>query len=321
MNTMETLPNDWDELQKSLGASILQSSVWAEFQESLGRSTYFEWSNHWSWVGYEHNLKGIKYLFIPYGPTASLNSLQAVQSVVQTAKSEGFDFVRIEPMGKVTPEDLSAISAEKVAEVEPEHTQVINLTLDIHQLRQGLHSGHRNLINGTERRGLKIEISQNDSDFEEFLSMLHDTARRAKVKFHSDDYFWAIKKLLEPKGNSKLYVVRSAEGLVAGALFYDYNGVRYYAHAGAFQEINRKLNGSVSLLWQSIIDAKNLGMHSFDLWGVAPGEDPKHKWAGISKFKKGFGGIAVQHLGTYDIPLNQTKYKLYKTYRKLRGRG
>jgi len=318
---MDTLPNDWDELQKSLGASILQSSVWAQFQESLGRSTYFEWSNHWSWVGYEHSLKGVRYLFLPYGPTATLNSQEALSSVVALAKNEKFDFVRIEPMGKFTQEDLINVGAEKVAEVEPEYTQVIDLGLDEQQLRRGLNSGHRNLINGTQRRGLVIETSQKDEDFEEFLKMLHDTARRAKVKFHNDDYFWAIKKLLEPKGYAKLYVARTQQGLVAAALFYDYNGVRYYAHAGAYQALNRQLNGSVSLLWQAIVDAKNANMTSFDLWGIAPNENQKHKWAGISKFKKGFGGTAIQHLGTYDIPINDTKYKLYKAYRKLRGRG
>lgn len=321
MVVMETLPNDWDELQKSLSASILQSSVWAEFQDSLGRSTYFEWSNHWSWVGFEHNLKGIRYLFLPYGPTATLNSLEAVQSVVSTAKNEGFDFVRIEPIGNITIEDLIAVGGEKVVEVEPEYTQLVDLNQEEHQIRRGLNSGHRNLINGTQRRGLSIEISQSDEDFEEFLKMLHDTARRAKVKFHNDDYFWTIKKLLEPKGYAKLYTVRSQQGPVATALFYDYNGVRYYAHAGAYQDLNRKLNGSVSLLWRAIIDAKNASMHSLDLWGVAPGDNQKHKWAGISKFKKGFGGTTIQHLGTYDVPLNTTKYKLYKTYRKLRGRG
>jgi lipid II:glycine glycyltransferase (peptidoglycan interpeptide bridge formation enzyme) len=62
-------------------------------------------------------------------------------------------------------------------------------------------------------------------------------------------------------------------------------------------------------------------MTSFDLWGVAPSDDVKHKWAGISKFKKGFGGTTIQYLGTYDIPLNNIKYKLYKAYCRIRGRG
>jgi lipid II:glycine glycyltransferase (peptidoglycan interpeptide bridge formation enzyme) len=318
---MNTLPNDWDEFQKSLGASILQSSVWAKFQESLGRSVYFSWSNHWSWVGYKHNLKGVRYLFLPYGPTATLNSQDALRSVVKLAKREGFDFVRLEPMGKITPEDLLSVGARKVAEVEPEYTQVLDLRFDEQQLRRGLNSGHRNLINGTRRRGLKIEVSQTNEDFEEFLKMLHDTARRAKVKFYSDNYFWTIKKNLEPSGNAKLYIARSKQGPVASALFYDYNGTRYYAHAGAYQDINRRLNGSVSLLWQAILDAKNANMTSFDLWGVAPSDDVKHKWAGISKFKKGFGGTTIQYLGTYDIPLNNIKYKLYKAYCRIRGRG
>lgn len=318
---METLPNDWDELQKSLHASVLQSTAWAEFQQSLGRNICFEWSNHWSWVGYEHSLKGIRYLFLPYGPTASLNTLDALQSVVTQATSKKFDFIRIEPMGKIDIEDIRKANGIEVAEVEPKYTQIVDLTRDEQQLRKELNSGHRNHINGTERRGLSVRISDKDNDFEVFLSMLHDTAKRSKVKFHDDKYFWGIKKLLGGKGMAKLYVVDSAQGPVSMALFYDYNGVRYYAHAGAYQELNRKLHGSVVLLWQSMLDAKKIGMQSMDLWGVAPNNDPKHKWAGIAEFKKGFGGKTIGNLGTFDIPINQSKYKAYRLYRKLRGRG
>lgn len=317
---MENLPNDWDELQKSLGASILQSRVWADFQESLSRSTFFEWSNHWSWVGFEHSQKGVRYLFLPYGPTASLNTNECLQSVVELAKREKFDFVRIEPMGKIDADDVALVDGAEVVEVEPKHTQLINLLQDEQQLRRDLNSGHRNLINGAERRGLTVRLTESDEDFEKFLEMLHNTAKRAKVKFHNDDYYWAIKKILGMRGFAKLYVVDSGEGIVAGALFYDYNGIRYYAHAGADQLLNRKLNGSVVLLWRAIIDAKSAGMHTMDLWGVAPNDDPKHKWAGISKFKKGFGGESITHLGTYDIPINHAKYRVYMLYRKFRGR-
>lgn len=318
---MEILPNDWDGLQKSLGASILQSTVWSEFQQSLGRNIYFEFSNHWSWVGFEHSQKGFRYLFIPYGPTASLNTVEAMQSVVARATKEGFDFVRVEPMGKIGVDDLDGINGVEVQEVEPKHTQIINLQEDEQQLRRALNSGHRNLINGAERRGLTVRVSENNADFEVFLGMLHDTAKRSKVKFHDDDYFWMTKSVLGNKGFAKLYMVDSAEQPVAGALFYDYNGVRYYAHAGAYQELNRKLNGSVVLLWAAILDAKQAGMYKVDLWGVAPNDDSGHKWTGISKFKKGFGGHTVNHLGTFDIPINQSKYKAYRLLRKIRGRA
>lgn len=318
---METLPNDWDEIQKGLGASVLQSRVWADVQESMGRKAHFEWSNHWSWVGFERKVRGIRYLLVPYGPTATLKADEALKSLVDYAKAQNFDFIRLEPRGNIKAEDLDNFSAQKITELDPEYTQVVDLTKSEAELRSGLNSGHRNLINGTERRGLQIIQSQDERDLRVFLEMLIDTAKRAKVKFHPEQYYRDLWKIMNPKGNAKLYLAKHDDDYVASALIYDYNGTRYYAHAGAFQALNRKLNASVSLLWRAIIDAKTLGMMSFDLWGVAPSDDPKHKWAGITSFKKGFGGSTVRFLGTYDIPLNNTKYKVYRTISKLRGRS
>ena len=37
-------------------------------------------------------------------------------------------------------------------------------------------------------------------------------------------------------------------------------------------------------------DAKEKGLKHVDLWGVAPEDQPDHKWAGFTAFKKSFGG-------------------------------
>lgn len=318
---MENLPNDWDNLQKSLGASVLQSRDWADVQAQMGRRSFFAWSNHWSYVGFERRGSGVRYLLLPYGPTASVEGTEALQSILELAKKESFDFVRIEPRGKISLPEIANVGASEVGEFDPKYTQVVDLTQSIEELRKDLNSGHRNLINGTARRELVIDQSDKDSDFEHFLDMLDDTSKRAKVKFHPHEYYKDVWKVMGARGSARLYIATHENQPVASALFYDYNGVRYYAHAGAFQQLNRKLNASVSLLWQAIIDAKDLGMTGFDMWGVAPGDDPKHKWAGITAFKKGFGGKTISHLGTFDVPINVRKYKLYKAYAKLRGRS
>ncbi len=318
---MEKLPNDWDNLQKSLGASVLQSRDWADVQQQMGRQAFFAWSNHWSFVGFERKSSGLRYLLVPYGPTCAVAGTEAIEAVLALAKKQKFDFVRIEPIGATRPDDLVRLGAVKVAEFDPEYTLHLDLTKTEEELRSKMNSGHRNLINGTQRRGIEIVQSDKDSDFESFLRMLEDTAKRSKVKFHPRDYYKDVWKVMQPRESAKLYIASHSGEAVAAALFYDYNGVRYYAHAGAYQQLNRKLNASVSLLWQAIIDAKKLGLVKFDMWGIAPSDDPKHKWAGITSFKKGFGGEAVQYLGTYDIPINQAKYKIYRTYSKLRGRG
>ena len=102
----------------------------------------------------------------------------------------------------------------------------------------------------------------------------------------------------------------------AAALVYDYDGVRYYAHAAADYE-HRKLRAGTVLLVQMILDAARAGQQTFDFWGITTSTDPEHPWAGFTQYKKSFGGRQVDYAGTWDLPLNKRKYQLYKTLRQV----
>lgn len=319
---MNTLPSDWDIIQKSLHSSILQSSVWAKFQTQLNRGVYFDRSNHWSWLGFERQSKGIRYLLLPYGPTIRQNAKEALDSVVQKATSAGFDFVRLEPIGQLEIDQLSGIGAHQIAEVEPEHTQIIDLTKPEEELRKELQSGHRNRINTAQKRGIEVVQHKDLSPLDDFLVLMHDTARHAGIKNYDDSYYRTMAETMVQAGAASFYVAKAEGELASISLIYDWNDTRYYAHTGNNQAVNRQSKAAVVNVWTMMIDAKNLGLSSFDMWGVAPeGADSKHKWAGISEFKRGFGGQTVNTLGTWDIPLKKGKYKAYNMYRKLRGRG
>lgn len=104
--------------------------------------------------------------------------------------------------------------------------------------------------------------------------------------------------------------------VIAAALVYDYDGVRYYAHAAADYE-HRKLRAGTVLLVQMILDAARAGQQTFDFWGITTSTDPQHPWAGFTQYKKSFGGRQVDYAGTWDLPLNKRKYQLYKTLRQV----
>ncbi|MDP4038866.1 MAG: peptidoglycan bridge formation glycyltransferase FemA/FemB family protein [bacterium] len=319
----KTPDKSWDQRISCLGGGITQSSSWGFFQKALGCKVYFEYGTNWAYLATFRNAKAINYLLVNYGPNASGKAAldEAVNSLLAKARNLRVDFVRLEPVCPVPVGDLLLkYAAKKVTEVDPEHSQIIDLTLDEQQLRADLHSGHRNLINGTKRRGIDVYISDRKKDLEEFIKMLDDTAKRARIKFYPASFYRKLLETLGPVGTAKLYMARVGEARVAGAIFYDFNGTRYYAHAGAYQQINREVKASVSLVWQAIIDAKEAGMKKFDLWGIVPSDKPNHPWAGISKFKKAFGGQQIEYLGTWDIPINQLKYKAYNLYSKIRAR-
>jgi lipid II:glycine glycyltransferase (peptidoglycan interpeptide bridge formation enzyme) len=80
-------------------------------------------------------------------------------------------------------------------------------------------------------------------------------------------------------------------------------------------------------MWKGIELGKKLGYTQYDFFGIAPttideqGEyhyDQKHQYAGVTRFKLGFGGKIQLTPGTFDIILKPTLYSLYQTVRKLR---
>jgi lipid II:glycine glycyltransferase (peptidoglycan interpeptide bridge formation enzyme) len=315
-------PEDWDARLQQLGGGILQSRAWAQVQQALGREVYWDSGEGWCWLAALRTSRGLRYLLCNYGPVGQGAALRAaVHSLTAAGRELGADLVRIEPTGGLTPAQLRQLGARQIAEVDPQYTRVVDLRLDEAELRSGLASSHRNNVNGTERRGIQIRQSRQPEDYREFLAMLHDTARRAKVNFHPDDYYQALHDVLAPLGIAKFYLAEVEGQPVAAALFYDWGSTRYYAHAGAYQQLNRKVRASVSLVWQALIDAKADGLVEFDLWGIAPEGDRQHRLAGLSEFKAGFGGRQVEYLGTWDIPLKPAKYRLYSAYRRLRGRA
>jgi GNAT acetyltransferase-like protein len=312
----------WDQALQQKQGSILQSRVWAQFQEELGRSSYWAEGDGWQWQANLRESHGLRYLLCSYGPAGEGSAMAAgLTSLLAAGRQLKVDFVRVEPQQGITPDGLQALGAVKISEASPEYTRIIDLAKEEAELRSDLSASHRNRINGTERRGIQVRLTTDPSDFEEFLHMLRDTAMRSKVVFWPDDYFRKLHDLLAAAGIVRMYLAEAEGQPVASAMFYDWGGTRYYAHAGAYQERNRKLKASVSLVWQALIDAKAAGLQRYDLWGTAPEGDSTHHLAGIAEFKAGFGGQQLKYLGTWDIPLNVSKYRLYTVYRRLRGRS
>ena len=67
-----------------------------------------------------------------------------------------------------------------------------------------------------------------------------------------------------------------------------------------------------------IMDARAAGAAQFDFWGVVPGDDPWHPWAGLTQFKMAFGGQLVTRSGTWDVPVRPLRHRLYRALHSMR---
>lgn len=311
---------DWDEKLKDLDGHFLQSEVWLKFQESLGQQLFFEKTDEYLWGGYKVNGRlGVTYLYVPYGPTLQNAEYlaRALKSIKAKAKESGCMFARFDLAGSQGEESLVKNGCVPFGEVQPRYTHIINLSDELTDMKSRMSKTDRNLVNRSEKLEIEYGTTEDYKMIDIFLDLMLGTAQYKNYTAKSRTYLEKQLKFLIEAKVAKIYWAKYEGKFIAGVVGVDWNGTRYYMHAGANQEIIRKIPASRGLAWYMIKDAKASGLDYFDFYGVSPLGDKSHKWASVSSFKRSFGGDDKDFGGTWDMPL-RVSYKLYKVVKKLK---
>ncbi|RLY92250.1 methicillin resistance protein [Kocuria tytonicola] len=309
-------------------ANILQSPEWAQFQQSIGHRVLQAEGPGWRYLATVEGGRTGRYLYCPYGPEAESPDAfdRALADLVARARQERCWFVRVEPVNG-HPASGSESAEESLRrrgmrrsprQVQPGHTQVVDLRKDAKDLLKDMKSTNRNLYRNIHKKGVSIERSQDPQDVRFLLSFLDDTARRRNFNRQQDDYLRAAAESLMPVGAASLYLAKLHGEPIAASLVYDSGDTRTYAHAAMDQE-HRRLSAGIPLVVTMIMEAKEKGLTWFDLFGTAPEEaGPEHEWYGFTSFKKSFGGQPVSYPGTWDLPVSRAGYAAYTGARAAR---
>lgn len=299
---------------------FLQLPAWAQFQQSLGRIVITQHGDGFSYLAIVEQGTLNTRLYCPYGPVISSphGLTAAVTSLKNEAKQRGCAFVRIEPIGAVTPQQLHELGFTKQRNNQPEHTWRINVDRPFDEVLAGMTKTLRNLHRNYAKKGLTVVASSNPNDISHLVRLLGDVSDRTGIKAHDEQYFDAQAKSLVATGDARIYLVRYHDEIIAAALIYIDQERWYYAHAAASTQ-HRNLQASSILVTQMIEDACNSSQTEVDLFGIAPEDEPNHPWAGFSKFKRTFGGYQHDYLGTWELPVRRLNYWIYSAARRLSG--
>ncbi len=294
---------------------FLQSYEWGMFQESLGFKVkrIFEETSQGNVVAQavEQPLPfGRKYYLLPKGPLG--NAPEGVAfDVLRKNLSDGA-FLKIEP----------AVKPKKgvpVTERHPEATSTVTLHADFEAVLNAMKPKTRYNIRLAEKKRVTIRTAGVEA-FDEFIILMAETAKRDGFALHLPNRYRKMLEILT-KGECRAFLAfADFEGQpLAANLMIDAFGTRTYLH-GASSNSNRNLMAPYALHAYLMKDAGEKGLSSYDFWGIAPPGSPEdHPWAGITRFKLGFGGNELVMPGTFDIPLSTLTYKAYRLARKLKG--
>ena len=327
-----TTPKEWlSVVAKFPEANFLQSWQWGDAYASTNSTVVRYIISDGSTVlgGFQaiiHNAKRGRYMAVPGGPLIDWDNKSLASYTIDTMKRIGRDhgcvFVRFRPQDRHSDELKSwlAASGARIApmHVSADHTSIIDLTHPLDDILASMRRQTRYEVRRSTKRDITIDTATDAESLETFIAQQIETASRQKFIPSPPQFLRAVQQSF---GDSlKIYTASKDGDPLNYALIIVYGQEADYFEA-ASTDAARREPGAYGLIWQALQDAKSAGITRFNLWGIAPNDNPHHRYAGVTTFKRGFGGDDVHYIDSHDLVLRPLHYRLnfaLETYRKKR---
>lgn len=310
-------------------ANFLQSWNWGEFHQALGKTVFR--------LGIlrgdelvagalcvKEKAKRGTYLTIAGGPLADWQNTTELEFVIkqvsELAKREHCIFVRIRPQEIETPA-LQKQVHQLGFHPSPMHlTADLTLQLDLRkteaELLAEMRKNTRYDVRRAEKLGIVVKTSSDPADISTFYDYQVALAQKHNFVPFSYEFLYQQFKTFVKDHHVLLFHAYQGEVLLASAFIILYNKEAVY-HYGISTPANDKLPGAYACQWAAIQWAKSQGALKYNFWGIAPPDLPSHRFAGVSLFKRGFGGQEVQYLPAHDLPIHW-RYGVTKAFETVR---
>ncbi|MCA9958009.1 MAG: peptidoglycan bridge formation glycyltransferase FemA/FemB family protein [Chloroflexota bacterium] len=336
----ETSPTTWAQaLAKLPHAHALQSWTWGAFKARWGwqmlPSLMTIAESSWEPVAAAMILKRqaprlpFSILYVPRGPALNYNDRplrsQVLAQLEKIARQERAIFIKIDPevvlawgeegerpspLGSSLHKELRQrgwrFSADQI---QFRNTVELPLEMDEEALLANMHSKTRYNIRLAARKGITIRRGT-PADFPAIVNMYQETAVRDNFTIRPEEYYLDAWQSFYDAGMAQPLLAEFEGDPIAAVVLIRF-GERVIYMYGASTEKERNRMPNHLLQWEAIRWAKEQGAAVYDFWG-APNDfvETDSMW-GVWRFKQGFNGEVVRHIGAWDYPARPFWYWLY----------
>lgn len=306
-------------------ANFLQSPEWGKVNELMGYKVLTEDFDGAGWcLMIVKSAKRGRYLEIAGGPLINWDNVTEVRAIFdrikKIARAEKCAFIRMRPQLKAVRKNIDLMQdfgfKKAPMHLHAEHTVMIDLEKSEEDLLKNMRRQTRYEVRRADKLGIKVESGSSEALFQEFHQVQAETAAR------QDFVPPNLKMLLAEReafgNNAKIYWAylevedefdpkkRKKDPIAYGLILKTGQEAEYFEAAST--SLNSKLPGAYALQWQVMRDLKKEGYKRYNLWGIAPKGAKKHRYAGVTTFKTGFGGEVVEFVPAMDLVLKRGRY-------------
>jgi lipid II:glycine glycyltransferase (peptidoglycan interpeptide bridge formation enzyme) len=191
---------------------------------------------------------------------------------------------------------LGAAGWQPAPPVQRPDTWLLDLKPGEDELWHGLRKKWRQYVNRARSHGVQVRAAGRDA-LPAFHQLMTGTAGRMGFVARSLETFERMWDELEPEARVGLLFADSPAGEPIASLFLVRCGGRLSEPWGGYTAAAGELHANYLLKWESIRQAASGGLTEYDMCGLV---NP-----GITYFKSGFGGRAIQYVGAWDLDLDR----------------
>lgn len=228
----------------------------------------------------------------------------------EVVKSWGDEVERLSPLGTKFTQELKdrgwRFSNEQI---QFRNTVELDLTQSEDNLLAAMKSKTRYNIRLAERKGIVIRTGT-EADFPVMAEMYAETAVRDGFGIRPTAYYLDAWQSFHQANMGHLLIGEFEDDPVAAVYLVRY-GQRVIYMYGASTDKERQRMPNHLLQWEAIRWAKAQGCAVYDFWGAPDDFVESDRMWGVWRFKAGFSGQVVRHIGAWDFPVRPLLYQLY----------
>lgn len=312
---------EWDEfVQLHKEANFLQSWQWGEFHLSRGkkivrRGAYENERLVGVYVGVVETARRGTHLSIAGGPIVDWKGVDVVKKLTADMKAQARTlncvFVRVRPQLEKSHDSMELFKRlgykKAPMYLSVELAGILDITKPEEEILKNMRQRLRRVLRKAEKNDIQVGTSTNPEDIHEFYRIQLQTARRHDFVSFSEDFLIKQFAAFATTGNAVLYTARY-KGEVLAQNFMIFYGNEASYHYGVSTELGTQLSGAPLLHMQAMRDARDRGIERYNFWGIVDEDDAKHRYYGVSVFKRGFGVEELRYTPAHDLIIKPAPY-------------
>ncbi|MGW8251669.1 MAG: lipid II:glycine glycyltransferase FemX, partial [Anaerolineales bacterium] len=194
-------------------------------------------------------------------------------------------------------------------QVQFRNTVIVDLRPSSEDLLGRMKQKTRYNVRLAERKGVRVrEGSLGDLDL--LYQMYAETSLRDGFVIRDAGYYEAVWRTFMAAGIAEALIAEVEQIPVAAIILFKFANKSWYFY-GMSRQAHREKMPNHLLQWEAMRRAKSAGCLSYDLWGAPDNFDESDPLWGVYRFKEGFAGEVVRHLGAWDLPVRPALYRFY----------